>query len=310
MKIKKVCIVGYGPHVEKTIIPSLSLNKKNIKIISSKPAIKNFDIYPNIKTALKKIDKSYVIFNATPPNLHFETSKLILNMGFNLIIEKPICLNIKQLSKLIMLSKKKGIFIFENMMYFYSKQFLIFKKYILDKSKINIIKLNFCLPTFNKNSFRSNTNLDSSLLYDVGCYPFSLISYLGFEMKDFNISYRFKNKILNYLNIDFYSKKTKFFVKIGFFSNYENFIEIAYSNKTKVRINYFFYGKKIKKKNEIILSNTKKKTFIVNDYNAFKKIFNFDKKKIYKLSKKQLIIADRYIKMLNRIKKKLNNSSN
>ena len=305
MKIKKICIVGYGSHVEKTIIPSLSIKKKNIKIISSKPAIKNFEIHPNIKTALKKIDKRYVIFNATPPNLHFETSKLILNMGFNLIIEKPICLNVKQLSKLKMLSKKQGLFIFENMMYFYSKQFSIFKKYILNKSKIDTIKLNFCLPNFNKNSFRSNTNLNSSLLYDVGCYPFSLISYLGFEMKDFNISYKFKNKILNYLNIDFYSKKIKFFVKMGFFSNYENFVEIAHSEKTKVRFNYFFYGKKIKKKNEIILSNTKKKTFIINDHNAFKKIFNFDKKKIDHFSKKQIIIADRYIKMLNKIKKKI-----
>ena len=305
MKIKKVCIVGYGSHVEKTIIPSLSIKKKNIKIISSKPAIKNFEIYPNIKTALKKIDKRYVIFNATPPNLHFKTSKLILNMGFNLIIEKPICLNVKQLSKLKMLSNKQGLFIFENMMYFYSDQFLIFKKYILNKSKIDTIKLNFCLPNFNKDSFRSNTNLNSSLLYDVGCYPFSLISYLGFEMKDFNINHRFKNKILNYLNIDFYSKKIKFFVKIGFFRKYENFVEIVYSDKTKVRFNYFFYGKKIKKKNEIILSNMKKKTFIVNENNAFKKIFNFEIKKIERLSKKKIIIAYRYLKMLNRIKKNI-----
>lgn len=305
MKIKKVCIVGYGSHVEKTIIPSLSIKKKNIKIISSKPAIKNFQIYPNIKTALKKIDKTYVIFNATPPNLHFETSKLILNMGFNLIIEKPICLNVKQLSKLKILSKKQGLFIFENMMYFYSEQFLIFKKYVLNKSKIDTIKLNFCLPNFNKDSFRSNTNLNSSLLYDVGCYPFSLISYLGFEMKDFNITHRFKNKILNYLNIDFYSKKIKFFVKIGFFCKYENFVEIVYSNKTKVRFNYFFYGKKIKKKNEIILSNMKKKTFIVKENNTFKKIFNFDIKKIERLSKKQIIISYRYLKMLNRIKKNI-----
>ena len=210
MKIKKVCIVGYGPHVEKTIIPSLSLKKKNIKIISSKPVIKNFDIFPNIKTALKKINKEHIIFNATPPNLHFETSKLILNMGFNLIIEKPICLNPIQLSKLKMLSEKQGLFIFENMMYYYSEQFSTFKKYILDKKKIDSIKINFCLPNFNKDSFRSNTNLNSSLLYDVGCYPFSLISYLGFQMKDFNIRYRFQNKILNYLNIDFISKKLNF----------------------------------------------------------------------------------------------------
>jgi hypothetical protein len=305
MKIKKVCIVGYGPHVEKTIIPSLSLKKKNIKIISSKSKVKNFDVFPNIKTALKKINKDHVIFNATPPKVHFETSKLILNMGFNLIIEKPICLNTKQLTQLKMLSEKQGLFIFENMMYFYSKQFSIFEKYILDKSKINSIKLNFFIPNFNKDSFRSNTSLNSSLLYDVGCYPFSLISYLGFEMKDFNIIYKFKNKILNYLKIDFTSKKIKFFVKIGFFYNYENFLELIYSDKTKVRFNYFFYGKKMKKKNEITLPNLKKKIFIVNDYNVFKKIFNFDIKKIDCLSKKQTNNNYIYLKMLNRIKKNI-----
>jgi hypothetical protein len=305
MKIKKICIVGYGPHVEKTIIPSLSLKKKDIKIISSKPTIKNFDIFPNIKTALKKINKNYIIFNATPPNLHFETSKLILNMGFNLIIEKPICLNNIQLSKLKILSEKQGLFIFENMMYFYSKQFSIFKKYILNKKKIESIKINFCIPNFNKDSFRSNTDLNSSLLYDVGCYPFSLISYLGFEMKDFHITYKFKNKILNYLNINFISKKIKFFVKIGFFYNYKNFVEISYTDKTKVRFNYFFYGKKMKKKNEITLPNLKKKIFIVNDYNVFKKIFNFDIKKIDCLSKKQTNNNYIYLKMLNRIKKNI-----
>jgi hypothetical protein len=45
-------------------------------------------------------------------------------------------------------------------------------------------------------------------------------------MKDFNIVYKFKNKILNYLKIEFTSKKIKFFVKIGFFCNYENFLKL------------------------------------------------------------------------------------
>jgi hypothetical protein len=124
-------------------------------------------------------------------------------------------------------------------------------------------------------------------------------------MKDFHITYKFKNKILNYLNINFISKKIKFFVKIGFFYNYKNFVEISYTDKTKVRFNYFFYGKKMKKKNEITLPNLKKKIFIVNDYNVFKKIFNFDIKKIDCLSKKQTNNNYIYLKMLNRIKKNI-----
>jgi hypothetical protein len=107
------------------------------------------------------------------------------------------------------------------------------------------------------------------------------------------------------LKIDFTSKKIKFFVKIGYFYNYENFLELSYFDKKKVRFNYFFYGKKIKKKNEITLPNLKKKIFIVNEYNVFKKIFNLDIKKIDYLSKKQTNYNYTYLKMLNRIKKNI-----
>ena len=36
MKNKKICIVGHGHHVEKTIIPSLSIKSENIKIVTKK----------------------------------------------------------------------------------------------------------------------------------------------------------------------------------------------------------------------------------------------------------------------------------
>lgn len=39
MKIKKICIVGYGSHVKNTIIPSLDLKNINIKIITKKKSI-------------------------------------------------------------------------------------------------------------------------------------------------------------------------------------------------------------------------------------------------------------------------------
>jgi predicted dehydrogenase len=303
MKIKKICFVGYSPHVEKTIIPSISLDKKNIKIISSKSSIKNFDTFPDIKSALKIISKDYVIYNATPPKLHFVTSKLILNMGFNLIVEKPICLNIYQLNKLKILAEKRRLFIFENMMYFYSNQFSLFKKYINKKNKIKHIELNFSIPSFRKDSFRSNSDIDSSLLYDVACYPFSLISYLGYVIRNFNISYKFKNGIFNYLNINFVSKNIKFYVKVSFFKKYENYAKIYFTDDSSIQFDHFFYGKKIIKNNIKIISKFKRKNFLINDCNVFSKIFSFNKKKIYLLSKKHLYIANNYLKTLARIKR-------
>ena len=59
MKIKKICIVGYGLHVKNTIIPSLHLDAENIKIVTEKP-INNFETFSNIQMALQKLTKDYI----------------------------------------------------------------------------------------------------------------------------------------------------------------------------------------------------------------------------------------------------------
>ena len=39
MNKKKICIVGYGAHTRNTIIPSLNLNRKNVKIVTKKKSV-------------------------------------------------------------------------------------------------------------------------------------------------------------------------------------------------------------------------------------------------------------------------------
>ena len=64
---------------------------------------------------------------------------------------------------------------FENMMYLYSKQFQIVKN-LIQKKTIKKIKIRFTIPDFSKTSFRTKNTPESSILYDMGCYPFSFIS--------------------------------------------------------------------------------------------------------------------------------------
>ncbi len=106
MKLKKICIVGYGSHVENTIIPSLILKRENLKIVTKKK-IENYETFSNIHIALKKLSKDYIFFNSTPPKFHYSLTKLILTSGFNVIVEKPLCLNVNQLDKLNKIAKKK-----------------------------------------------------------------------------------------------------------------------------------------------------------------------------------------------------------
>ena len=304
MRFKKICFIGYGSHVNKTIIPYLNLNKKNIKIVTTKLNINKYETFPNIDNALSKISKDYLIYNATPPKFHFSTSKLILSRGYNLIVEKPICLNAYQLNKLIHIAKKKKLIVFENMMYFYTEQFLFFKNFFKHNEKIiNSFKINFTLPTFNKKSFRNSTDLEASLLYDVACYPFSLISYLGYRVTKFDIEYKYKNQILNYLKITFKSKKIKFHIIVAFFYKYKNFIKINLYNNQEIEINHFFYGKKIKKKILLQIMEIKKKKFFINETNVFKKILTFNKNEFLEKSEKQFKISIKYLKILNKLRR-------
>ena len=191
MKIKKICILGYGSHVKNTIIPSLPIKSNSIKIVTKKK-IKDYETFPNIKLALKKLTKDYIFFNSTPPKNHFSTSKLILSSGFNIIIEKPLCINKNQLIKLNDIAKKKRLFMFENMMYLYSKQFQIVKN-LIQKKTIKKIKIRFTIPDFSKTSFRTKNTPESSILYDMGCTHFLLFLILVSITK--NIKFYIKKKI-------------------------------------------------------------------------------------------------------------------
>lgn len=307
MKSRKFCIVGYGEHVKNTIIPSLNINPENIRIITKK-LIKGFKTFPNIKSALKVLSKDYIFFNSTPPNVHYITSKLILSSGFNLIVEKPSCMNIYQLQKLRDMSKKKRLFIFENMMYFYSKQFKYLKS-LINSKKIQQIDINFSIPKFRKNTFRDNYNLESSIIYDMGCYPFSLIAFFGFNFKNYKILYKKRNKKINFIEIKFVCKKIKFNIILACFKEYKNFVRVKLKNQSIYLLNHFFYGKKINKENYIYKTNNKIKLFKIAEENLFKSILNYPNKKLSRLSFNQFFIIKKYLLDLNKIKKKLNYSS-
>lgn len=301
MRIKKICFIGYGSHVEKTLIPSLNLNNKNIKIVTKKK-LNNFQTFSSVQIALRNLTKDYIFFNSTPPTFHYSLSKLILSAGFNLIVEKPMCLNSWQVEKLYDLAKKNSVFIFENMMYFYSQQFKLIKK-VINKKNIDTIDIKFAIPAFNYNSFRTKLNLKSSILYDIGCYPFSLLAYFNFDFKNFKIRYFVKKKRLIFFEVYFISKKIKFKIICAAYQKYENFLKVNFKNFISYKFNYVFYGKKVKKENYYYKSGKKIKNYIINEKNIFQNIFYFTKKKFLKQSNTQYFVVKNYLNNLNKIEK-------
>jgi hypothetical protein len=187
-------------------------------------------------------------------------------------------------------------------MYLYSKQFLLLKN-LLNKKKINEVNMTFTIPDFSKNSFRVNNDLNSSLLYDMGCYPFSLVSYFGFDNKKYKVFYKTKKNKLIFLKISFLSKQIKFIIKLAIFKKYENYIKIIFKDNSIYRLNHFFYGKKIKKLNYFCDSNKKITKWKINEDNLFKNILNYSNQKLLTLSKAQFFVIKNYLVNLNLIKR-------
>ena len=308
--IKKLCIIGYGAHTKKTLIPSFKkLNNKYLKIISSKNIKLDFEIYENLNVALNNLDKKNFFYNCTPPNQHFSTSKKILLNGFNLIIEKPICLNINQLQILTTLAKKKKLILIENMMYFQTKQFKYFNNIFSSIVHIKSLQINFNIPSFDISSFRSiDMQKDTLLLDDVLCYPLSLLVFYDINLKDYDITYKYRNKYLSTLKVTSKYKNFNIYINIGFFKKYKNNVSIVCKDKSSYTFNHFFYGKKLIKEN-LIYKNNNLKIKKINDLNSFSYLLKLNSYELKKLSNLSIVLAKKYLPIVNKIKKYLSNKS-
>ena len=277
MNKKNYCIVGYGSHAKNKIIPQLIKNKKKILgIVSSKKKlpIKNFN---NLDDAISHSNKNTVFIICSPPQFHSKQSKKILNSNLNVFIEKPIFTNINDLKKNIDISKKNKVFFVENMMFEYSKLYKKFLK-IFNKEKKKIFNLEFVftIPSYPKNTFRSNNYFYSINLFDIGCYPVSILNKL-FEKINFKIS---DIKNINNLNKELIFienknfKKIKILIKIGIDKKYENKIVLKCKKNKSYNFYPFFYGREGNRTIKI-LNKLKVKKNIFKEKNSFMNMFNF-----------------------------------
>ena len=299
--IKNVIIVGNGSHAKKRIIPSL--NKKKVKIneiFSSKDSLSRI-----FKSSIKI--KNPFFYICTPPDSHFKIINFLLLKNQNVIVEKPAVLKLSQFKILenIIALNKKNIFI-ENLMYQNSKIFLNFVKYFR-KNKKNILEIdiNFLIPNFFKIGFRSRSNENFIILYDIGIYPISLLNILKVKILKTKVLKKiiFKNKIKK-IHLQLNSKKFKIKINIGDSKEYVNNIILTLSDGSKVFFDKIFNGTKVNK--EIIFKDSKiKKTVLIKDHNCFEKFFNSNLKKLLNKKKQGLKLIKENLLMLDMIKSEI-----
>ena len=303
------CIVGYGNHAETKIIPSLKkLKNVDICIVSRRLIEKNeHKIYKSVSSAIKNVVKGTTFIVCSPPDVHFIQSKKILKNGFDVFIEKPVTVKLNHLHNLIKINGKNENFFAENFMYKYSNLYNYFINH-WKKDKLNIINLsiNFIIQKLPNNTFRQKKNNYSTNLYDIGCYPISLVNELDDKAKFSLIKINNIKKINHevfYINSNIENVKVK--IKFGVSNKYENKITITNKNKSKVIFNPFFYGRKGTRQVSNIIGKVKK-IKVINDRDCFEVIFSKTKKYWINTQKKRNTSMIKNLSILENLSKKYN----
>ena len=276
MKKNIFCLVGFGNHAESKILPVLEHKQFKIAGIVTKKNIQKFKYnkYESLKSALSHVPKKTIFILCSPPSVHFRQAKKILENKFSVIIEKPIFIHAKELEKIIRIYNSKKSFFAESLMYNYSKQYKEFKKiWSKNKKLIKKIKICFTIPSFPENSFRNNENSIPISLYDIGCYPLSLIHELGLNVKLEHVKIKnYQNRKKELFEIRFVNNNIIIEIKFGISRLYKNFVLFDLQNKESYQFKPFFYGRPGKRIIKYI-KGEKVEIKNIDENNSFEKLF-------------------------------------
>ncbi len=247
------CIVGFGSHAEFKLLPALKkagiklggvvTSKKDLKIIGTK-------IFSKISDAVEFLPKNTLFIISSPPDIHYIQSKILVDAGKDIFVEKPAFTSSKNLNDLLKVAEENKSLVVEMLMYLES---YTVKKIIKilgeNKSSVRDIQLQFLIPSIPKNTFRDESTLGCSLLSDMGCYPLSLLANIGYDLSNLNHILNEENETEDTsFHMGGFSDNTKLDIQIGLSNQYKNKIVIKFQGGNEIMCEPFFYGREGERK--------------------------------------------------------------
>ena len=301
MSNNSFCIIGVGRHARKKLIPSIKLIK-NYKLVTVTRNINNIidgvKNYNDVKSALKYLDHNFIFIISTPPFTHYKILKILLSYRVKVFVEKPIVVRSTQLNKIIKLSKFSNSLFYEIFPYKLSKIYkYLLNDYKKNENSIKNININFLIPSIPVDSFRKLNRIIDSSLYDIGCYPISLLVDMGFKFKKCKLKIFYPKDIFKELMvIEFFEKNIKITIKFGIDKFYQNNVSFLTYNNYKYSYNNFFYAFPKNKSIDIFKNDILHKNKLIKDNNLFTELFTKNSA-FFKLNQKTI-----FNNMLNTVK--------
>lgn len=112
----RTAIVGYGKmgRIYDSILPATCLVDPKLSSPENCELKKTKKAFLNIKELIKAGEILDLIIISSPTETHFDIAFECLNAGYNVLVEKPICLHVSQSIELEEIANKKSLFLFQS----------------------------------------------------------------------------------------------------------------------------------------------------------------------------------------------------
>ena len=222
----KVAIIGYGywgPKLARNVDNSIQFKIKYIVDESKKNLNKAKKDFPLSKLLtnfkdLKKKDIDLVIISS-PTKTHYKIAKFFLEIT-NVLVEKPLSLNSKEVLNLEKIAKKNKFLLFVDYPFIFSGSINFIKKIIKSKKYGKLLEIE---------SFREQAPIrdDADVVWDLGVHDISIL-------KHWLIKNPIKIKSIKYSTVKT-TKKDTAYINLEYRNNIKVFIKNSWISPIKVR---------------------------------------------------------------------------
>ena len=245
---QRYCVVGVGAHAQNKLIPALWANGQQVVGLVSTQSpdlLPCGPVFDNIELALAALPTDTVFIISTPPSFHFEQVRKAVQAGRDVIVEKPAFVLADDARTIAAICQVQGTIVVEGLMHRHTALYCRFIEYwVIHRNQIDAMDAVFLIPEVPPGTFRQESTVASSCLYDMGCYVISLLADLLLPLADLRLVHvSHLGQGLEEINIYGVLDGVKISIKIGVAAAYKNFIELRTHQGDTALFCPFFYGR-------------------------------------------------------------------
>jgi len=252
----KIGVLSTANIAIKSVIPNILSLKEDFEFIGvasreieNKSLDSDIDLIEGYDNLLENYNLD-AVYIPLPNSMHFEWVKKALYIGINVLVEKSLSCNLKQVKELNHLAKEKNLVLLENFQFRFHSQLNYITK-LLDKGTIGDIRVfrsTFCFPPFpSTDNIRYKKDLGGGALLDAGAYPIKLSQLIlgsNLEVTSSVLNYGEDKEVDIWGGVFLRQKQGNLFSQIAFgFDNYYQCNVEIIGSKGKLYTNRLFTAK-------------------------------------------------------------------